>query len=656
MTPIKNMLASLLALFPPHTHPLTLVSDPDGLLADETLLAALNEGGFTLLTESDPVLLRNRIESLKPWEVEKPVIVITAAALEALPYDLWQSGHRLQLSLHDYFPNLAYPLVQALTSYQRARLNDCPPPQTCLGQQLSAEYILRHVFHLPLEHLDRPSSLVAWLDEYHNGLGPLPPAILASLLAQLGKLPVYTGWPLRDLLKDRAAFGEFMQTQWSQYVNKSMGDWGATSQYTVKPTATMLLSFEQDTALQDTLPHLVRSGSLAPLEIDELSTAPAWAMPALLVSQTDRRPQRMAEISSDLLSRLDGLTNALRWEDWQPVARLWAELTLLRAETLEPQPASTFSDLRARLDTAFTSWLQQRYTPLGAQRLPLPHHVHHVPHYLNYRREQGQEKIALIVLDGLALMDWLLIRNAWQARHPNWHLVENLLLAQVPTITSISRQALVSGLRPADFAASIQTNGEEPHQWETFWTRSGLPAEACAYVSADFRRDPVPAELTDPRLRLLCLVERTIDEIVHGSVLGNADLIATIRVWLDEKKTPQQLESVVSDLLGRGFHVFITSDHGHTEAIGVGQPNEGILAQTRGRRVRIYSDRNIARQTQASFQPSLLWENDGLLPNDLYAILPGERGAFVPKNQPILTHGGVSIDEVIVPFIEITHG
>ncbi|MGA2491310.1 MAG: BREX-3 system phosphatase PglZ [Anaerolineales bacterium] len=328
---------------------------------------------------------------------------------------------------------------------------------------------------------------------------------------------------------------------------------------------------------------------------------------------------------------------------------------MLRAETSVSQPASAFSKLQSRLDMAFTTWLKGHYTPLGAQGLPFPHHVHHMVHYLNYRREQGQEKVALIVLDGLALMDWLLIRNAWQARHLIWHLDERLLLAQVPTITSISRQALVSGLRPADFAASIQANSEEPCQWETFWMRAGLPAEACAYVSVDFRRDPIPAELSDPRLRMLCLVERTIDEIVHGSVLGNADLIARLKVWLDEKKNPLHLESVISDLLGGGFDVFITSDHGHTEAIGIGQPNEGILAQTRSRRVRIYSDRNIALHTQNAFQPSLLWEDDGLLPNDLYAIFPGGRGAFVPMNQPILTHGGISLDEVIVPFIEITH-
>ena len=35
------MQAAVLAHFPLHTHPLTLVSDPDGLLADEDILAAL---------------------------------------------------------------------------------------------------------------------------------------------------------------------------------------------------------------------------------------------------------------------------------------------------------------------------------------------------------------------------------------------------------------------------------------------------------------------------------------------------------------------------------------------------------------------------------------------------------------------------------------
>ena len=55
------MLEQILRHFPPHVHPLTLVSDPDNVLADETVLAHLAERGFTVISEPDPVCLRGDI-------------------------------------------------------------------------------------------------------------------------------------------------------------------------------------------------------------------------------------------------------------------------------------------------------------------------------------------------------------------------------------------------------------------------------------------------------------------------------------------------------------------------------------------------------------------------------------------------------------------
>lgn len=649
------MQEKILSLFTPKVHPLILVNDSDGLL-NEAQLSVLIEQGYYILGESDPILLRNHIEKIKPWDVDRPVIIVTVGSLLSLPYDIWQAGYHIHFFLYDYFPNLSYPLLQALTQNQRTRLFDVPQPKTRLGQQATAEYLLRFVFGLQLENLARPATLIAWLDDYHNNLAPLPPTLLDDLVGRLEKIPVYEDWPINELLQNRDSFSRFLQTEWGNYVQKSVGELSPSSQYHTSRTLGALLSFDKDTALQDTLPRLIRNGTLDPVEVSNLSKLPVWAKPAVLASQSDRLPRRMAELEAELGERLQGLSQSNRWEDWKAIALVWAELTLLNAEGYSPQPVSDITNLIQHLDKSFSSWVQRRYSPLGAQRLPIPHHLHHVPHYLNYRREQGSEKQALLILDGMSLSDWLLIKRTWQSRYPNWEMDELLLLAQIPTITSVSRQALVSGMRPSDFAATIQTNREEPRQWKAFWERAGVGPESCAYVSANFRHDPSIPELTDPRLRLLCLVERTIDEIVHGSVLGNADLVATLKVWLDEKKNPQHLEKTIAALLERGFHVFVTSDHGHTEAIGMGQPNEGILAQTRGRRVRIYSDQNLARQTQETFQPSILWENDGLLPENMYAILPEKRGAFVSNGEPILTHGGATIDEVIVPFIEIKHG
>ncbi len=56
---------STLLHFSPHTHPLTVVSDRDGLLADEEILAALAERGFALIDEPDPIRLRHRVEEAR---------------------------------------------------------------------------------------------------------------------------------------------------------------------------------------------------------------------------------------------------------------------------------------------------------------------------------------------------------------------------------------------------------------------------------------------------------------------------------------------------------------------------------------------------------------------------------------------------------------
>jgi len=48
-----------------------------------------------------------------------------------------------------------------------------------------------------------------------------------------------------------------------------------------------------------------------------------------------------------------------------------------------------------------------------------------------------------------------------------------------------------------------------------------------------------------------------------------------------------------------------------------------------------------------------LWDNDGLLLEQMSALMPAKREAFATSGEIVVTHGGISIDEVIVPFIRI---
>ncbi len=104
-------------------------------------------------------------------------------------------------------------------------------------------------------------------------------------------------------------------------------------------------------------------------------------------------------------------------------------------------------------------------------------------------------------------------------------------------------------------------------------------------------------------------------------------------------------------LWDKGFVTYITSDHGNVEALGIGRPAEGILAETKGERMRIYKDNQLLKAGSAS-KIGREWSNIGL-PPDTHVLLANSHEAFINEGDTILAHGGVSIQEVIVPFVKI---
>ena len=645
------MYDAILTHFPAHVHPLTLVSDPDGVLNEEEILTGLAERGFTLIREPDPVHLRHRVEEARPFTEDHPLIVVTGGEVSTLPYDLWQQGHRVTLALHTFFPNLAYPVVQRLTPEQRWRLAQAPTPERRLGRRGTMDYILRHVFEVDLDALGFPAVLIDCLNRYHGRVDAMPQLLVDRLLEHLHQSDAYTGWPLEDLLTDREAFTTFVQTQWQGYVQRQTG------QLLGEHSIHYLLSFDSDSTLQDTVSGLVRSGTLTPVQIEQPDRLPGWARPAVLAADEDRRPRRIGELLEDLEQLLGPCPEDRRWEQWQAIARAWAELNTLRYDpdvAWDDMQRDSHHRLQGRLDKAFWIWLQRRYAPLGGQRLPEPHHLYHIPHFMAYQQRQGEtDRVALLILDGMALTDWHLIGPTWRALHPDWRLRDRLVLAQVPTITCVSRQSLVSGLSPADFADTLLHNRAEGRQWTTFWASEEIPSEACLHAHLPLGGDG-SFDLKSTRYRALCLIYKALDDMLHGASLGGADVQASLCLWLKEHS--ERLERTIDGLLNDGYTVYLTSDHGHIEARGMGQPSEGLTVQTRSRRARIYADHRAMANVQQGFPETVNWSQDGLLPGDVRVLMPRGRQSFGPYGETIVTHGGPTLEEAIVPLITITKG
>jgi hypothetical protein len=154
----------------------------------------------------------------------------------------------------------------------------------------------------------------------------------------------------------------------------------------------------------------------------------------------------------------------------------------------------------------------------------------------------------------------------------------------------------------------------------------------------------------------LCLIDNDIDEMVHGASQGLTDVHASLHTWL-QGEVCQQLEGVLAELLNQGYAVYLTSDHGHTEAWGMGQPSEGVTVQSRSKRARLYADENAALAVQADYPQTQLWASQRVLPDNTWVLLPltanGRRLAFAPHGQRVVTHGGLSLDEMIVPLVRL---
>jgi hypothetical protein len=55
---------------------------------------------------------------------------------------------------------------------------------------------------------------------------------------------------------------------------------------------------------------------------------------------------------------------------------------------------------------------------------------------------------------------------------------------------------------------------------------------------------------------------------------------------------------------------------------------------------------------KARFPHSLEWDPIGL-PDDYLPLISSQRTAFINEGQRIVSHGGITIEEVIVPLIQI---
>lgn len=646
----------ILKEFTPELSRLTLVADPDGLLVEENIQTGIRQRGFELITFDDPIAFRYAYESKyrSLWDAGQSTELVVALRAESdslrhLPFDLLKVGRTLDFRLPQIFPNLSYPVVQLLKPAEWDLLHQAQISHggNVLGDRGTMDFILDHVFDCLPKHTWAAKDLLRAMLRHHYLQKDLPPAFAERVVEILRPNTEFKEWPLDKIVGQRVAFLQFLQEQWPKFVKNHI-----SSVVRDDSPGDLNLPFDHED-VRVYLDNYFAEGLLTPVrqDLDELSS-PAWMQLGVESDPVASLTRRISKIS-DLLGNELPMANAPS-SAWQNFAFRWAEFNALslEAERLGIPRSDDLEEIKATVNARFTGWLQDRYSTLASQSPYPPVMVHHIPRYLARIREEQKQPVALIVVDGLSLEQWDHLRKKISNSNPGWSIADRSAFAWIPTLTPVSRQAIFAGKIPFFFGPSIGTTSKEPEHWKAFWSDHGVPEHKSSYVKITSKAEATDWQSLLPSLsstEALGIVLTAVDEVVHGIVLGAIQLHSSIRVW-QEKGT---LSKLVALLLEAGFHVAITSDHGNTPAKGIGSPNEGVLAEVRGERVRIYPDEGLRADSVALSPGTLAWTPSGLPPKMIPLFAPANE-AFFESGASRICHGGNSIEEVLVPFVEIT--
>ena len=682
----------ILKEFTPRIAPLTLVADPDGLLHEETLLEAIRERGFEILPFDDSVAFRfayeSRFRSHWDWgnrkergdrgnrgnggneghggETADLVVVVRAERHElatTLPWDLLRTGRQLSFGLDELFPGLSYPVVASLDRGHLAALHRAWMRHGAdrLGDDATRDFALLHAFDVAPALVRRPADLLRVLLRRHHRGQRLPRILDERLIHLLRRGGEFDAWPLEAIVPDREAFFSFLQERWPPFLDRLAGSAGdgardAGGSVGLAVEGPVTLPFEHDD-VRVYIDNLFVEGMLTAVPHEAGDTLRGtWAAVGIRFDPEADRLRRLESLMGAVGASIPG--SDARHHEWTAFACRWAELEVLRLGTVletaaptRPETGARIAEPRMEVDRAFLAWIERRYAGLHNQPPDPPVMVHHVPRHLARRIEDGSEdKVALVVVDGLALDQWIVLRDVLAEQRPRLRFREGAVFAWVPTLTSVSRQAIFAGKPPFYFPSSILTTDREPSSWRQFWEDQGMAARAVGYAKGlgDGPLDGVGETLSRADIRALGLVVDKVDRIMHGMELGAAGMHNQVRQWAGEGFMAGLLDRLLDD----GFAVFLTSDHGNIEAEGRGRPSEGVVADVRGERARIYPDAVLRSRVQDRFPDAIAWPATGL-PEDCLALLAPARSAFVREGDRIVGHGGASLEEVVVPWVRI---
>lgn len=262
------------------------------------------------------------------------------------------------------------------------------------------------------------------------------------------------------------------------------------------------------------------------------------------------------------------------------------------------------------------------------------------------------EKNALICFDCMGFEEWNVIKEYLEKRM-NLNFGIKYSFSMLPSETSYSGNALFAGLTPKiikdlRFINEIHWRNEGGLFKHYLNERIGIDSNLVYFQRCVDAKDIKIDYSSADDYSAIGLVFSFVDRLVHTNLMNKSQLIYNIRMHLKESN----IDEFIKSLLYQGFRVFFASDHGNIFCKGNDIKVSRDLVDSKAKRYLLSDKKELLKEYSSENSKIIQFKS---MIGENYLLLLTENNMFAGKNDEGLTHGGISIEEMVVPFIEVKY-
>jgi hypothetical protein len=591
-----------------------IVADQDNLFGYAELTQAFENDGYTIHGCKTDLAVRLVFE-LQVRDSNKKNLIIAPATYKPLP-DIELLVHFQPIGLSQLFPNLDAKAIKGLSFNALCLLSNIKPYEV-LSHDRTLKFLLENLYNVDFDTLTNNKAkervLNALITVFLEKNGINEP--LTKFLTNITK-PYFPSLVANGL--NNANLVRFIQEQWQGFVTNGSS----------------LLDFKEP-LLNKSLGYLFAFEYLSPIQVtpEAYDNFPKPLKIGVYVDENGHNDNELEGLIEYLKQQLEIIEDIA--DQWFKIIQVLANAKLKYLQSGNEFLKQAYSNTENAFNIRFQRFVDNTYGSLfslSGVRKPVV-----VSRILEHINAKPAKKRALLVIDGMNYWQWNILGKALTDAGIGYS--SNASLAFIPTITAWSRQAIFKGDKP-DLSAD---NSKEGKLFEAFWGKQGVSMYQIEYRKFSVN-EPLQTADISPDTTTLGLVCNDLDEIMHGSILGNSQLKMSTEQWIDKSK----ITATIRALQTKGFQVYITADHGNVEATGLKNltMKDKVGALSRGKRHLHFTNETLL-QGFIDQNPDVEVGRKGL------SLYLKKHEAFTNENSQVITHGGSHIWEVIVPFISI---